>query len=177
MPALNPIKQAAIKAGEEFYFTGIPCKRGHIAKRRTSNMVCIECEKARYAPSYPITKEVRAVKSKEYYYSNHEKCKGFRKTWREKHHRKYLDLVRPHCASRRAAKILRTPAWVNEQAMAAFYRECPPGMTVDHIIPLQGKLVSGLHVENNLQYLTKSENSAKCNTFDPERWEEPCSIA
>ncbi len=34
---------------------------------------------------------------------------------------------------------------------------------VDHIIPLQGEMVSGLHVHNNLQILTRSKNRSKQN--------------
>lgn len=38
-------------------------------------------------------------------------------------------------------------------------------MVVDHIIPTKGKNVSGLHVLNNLQYLTPSQNNSKKNFF------------
>lgn len=66
------------------------------------------------------------------------------------------------------SKIKRTPSWTDLIAITEFYKACPKGMAVDHIIPLQGKNVSGLHVINNLQYLTKSENSSKSNNFEPE---------
>lgn len=39
---------------------------------------------------------------------------------------------------------------------------------VDHIIPIQGELVSGLHVHNNLQLLTARENGKKRNKFEIE---------
>ena len=65
---------------------------------------------------------------------------------------------------RRAAKLLRTPAWANHMWIDMICDEAHDiGMTVDHIIPLQGEFVSGLHVEYNLQYLTKSENCSKGN--------------
>ena len=70
-------------------------------------------------------------------------------------------------AKRRAKKLQATPAWADLSAIAIFYEQADSlNMTVDHIIPLQGKNVCGLHVENNLQLLTKSENSRKRNRFD-----------
>lgn len=39
---------------------------------------------------------------------------------------------------------------------------------VDHIIPLQGKNVSGLHVPENLQVIERSINSKKRNKYEPE---------
>lgn len=67
--------------------------------------------------------------------------------------------------NRDAAKLQRTPAWADMEAIRIFYANCPAGKVVDHIVPLQGKRVSGLHVANNLQYLTQSENSSKKNKF------------
>jgi len=64
-----------------------------------------------------------------------------------------------------AAKADRTPSWANLQAIKEFYEKCPLGYQVDHILPLRGKYVSGLHVLQNLQYLTATENQIKSNKF------------
>lgn len=77
---------------------------------------------------------------------------------------KYRYIVKD--AKRRAAKIQRVPKWADQEAIKAFYEACPPGYHVDHIIPLQGKNVSGLHVINNLQYLLASDNIRKGNRFE-----------
>lgn len=64
-------------------------------------------------------------------------------------------------AKRKAQKLRACPKWVNRKEIDSFYINCPPGNHVDHIVPLQGKNVSGLHVLWNLQYLPAIENLKK----------------
>lgn len=70
-------------------------------------------------------------------------------------------------AKYKAATLQRTPSWANLDKIKEIYRTCPEGYHVDHIVPLQGELVSGLHIEYNLQHLPASENLAKGNNFKP----------
>lgn len=76
-------------------------------------------------------------------------------------------------ARRRAALLQRSPAWANAEAIAQIYSEAArltqeTGIPheVDHILPLQGKTVSGLHVESNLRVLARSANRAKQNRLE-----------
>ena len=55
-------------------------------------------------------------------------------------------------AKYRAKKLERTVLW-DQEGIKEFYANCPKGYHIDHIIPLQGKNISGLHVLSNLQYV------------------------
>lgn len=78
-------------------------------------------------------------------------------------------------AKRYAEKRKRTPPWLNEQhyiAIEACYIEAHRLLEltgiqfhVDHIVPIQSPMVSGLHVPWNLQVLPYYENIAKSNNF------------
>lgn len=69
-------------------------------------------------------------------------------------------------ANYRATKKSAMPQWVSVPEIKKVYKKCPKGLEVDHIIPIQGKNISGLHVPWNLQYLTREENAVKSNSFD-----------
>jgi hypothetical protein len=69
-------------------------------------------------------------------------------------------------AKYRATKEKATPSWADLSAIKEFYVKASScGMEVDHVIPLHGKNVCGLHVENNLQLLSKFENCSKGNRW------------
>lgn len=73
---------------------------------------------------------------------------------------------RRYMAMRLSALAAATPPWADLKAIKEFYRNCPEGFSVDHIIPIRHPLVCGLHVIENLQYIPIRANVLKSNSFD-----------
>jgi len=101
-----------------------------------------------------------------YYQANKEKWREAYRKWSKNNPEKEA----ARAANRRAAKRGAVPAWADHEAIKMIYAQAAKisaktGIQhdVDHIIPLRGKLVCGLHCENNLQILTMAENAAKGN--------------
>jgi len=78
-----------------------------------------------------------------------------------------------HAAKRRALRRNAYPVWADKKAIAAIYKECKRlnlrdgdgTWHVDHVIPLAGKNVCGLHVHNNLEIILGKDNLRKSNKF------------
>ena len=187
-------RASAKLAGELYYVPARPCRRGHLSKRMTSTGKCMECANLRARELYAANPEkgrlksivareanpekVKAIVSKsrdkhkerrlqdarEYKRKNSEKVKAKAKEWRNKNWGKAL----AYNTQRKKVIRQRTPIWADKKAILAFYLNRPEGFEVDHIIPLQGDMVSGLHVLENLQYLTARENHVKNKFYIPE---------
>ena len=127
--------------GLKRYESGRPCPSGHVGERFVSNCGCVQCLLDQNKKNHAKNKTARNARSREY-------AKQKPSENRERSN-----------ASR--YKSTRVPPWADRDAVQEFYRNCPAGMVVDHQIPLKGKFVSGLHVLENLQYLTPTQNAMK----------------
>lgn len=145
---------------------------------------CKDCRKAQAKKSQENHPDKRAAYKSAWQRNNPEKRKETKKKWRDENrelvrkiNRDYVHnnpgKVNANTRKRQAAKLNATPTWLTPEQIAemrdiyilAKQLEAKDGIPrhVDHIIPLQGDNVSGLHVPCNLQILTADENIKKSN--------------
>ena len=138
---------------------------------------CTKCKEVKLLEEYPkdarasdgrkgYCKSCDSLMNKRYKAKNRNKIAKARKQYR----RDNQDKIGADIAHRRAYKAQRTVSWSNTRSLRSIYREAQrltkvTGIQfhVDHIYPLRGKTVSGLHTEDNLQILTCYENMSKHN--------------
>lgn len=197
--AYKPQERAAAKAkGQVMYFTGRPCSKGHVANRFTANGSCQECSLVYQKESRLNNLKVRKEKGKASYANNRQKRVDFAKAYRAQNPEKVAKasekwrLANKHVKThnqqlRNASKKKATPAWLSKHDLAlmlAFYKTAKEqkelfgvSVAVDHIAPLNGKTVCGLHVPWNLCLRTQSDNSRKSNKLlDDVYWPKQVGI-
>ena len=118
---------------------------------------------------YEKNKDRILAKHKEYYENNKEEIYKMSREWRKKNPEKVKAYTKKwsvnnrgkenaRAARYRARKRNQTPENANKIWIDLIYEHCPEGHHVDHIVALAN---GGLHHEDNLQYLTASENRSK----------------
>lgn len=209
-----PVTRSEAKAlGAPQYFTGKPCKQGHLAPKFTCSGSCTECLSGRrreymreWAQKNPEAKKERAAawyeknrdeiiervrtnyykdvdksrqRARDYAAENRVAARERVKQWKlENPERARLndlnrDPVKLHVAKAkyRAARRMACPPWVDSEHMARIHEiyrlrrqiseQTGVVHEVDHIVPLQGKTVCGLHVWWNLRVIPRVENNRR----------------
>ena len=186
---LPKTRQEAKATGAKYYFTGEPCKHGHIAPRKTKG-ACVEClkvewqqaaeKRADYFREY--NKSEAGLNAKQAYYIRNretviaraqartpEEKRAYRNTWKENN----PDQVLADNKVRRRKHREATPPWITKkqkseirqlyQIAITMSRTTGERYVVDHIIPLRSDVVCGLHVPWNLRVITQEQNLLKSN--------------
>lgn len=129
----------------------------------------VEKERERGRRYYAENREKEATRHREYAARRAEHLTRYKAEYRERN----APLFAAHAAHRRAALAARTPLWADLVAIAAFYEQAARvskclGVPhhVDHIVPLKGRRVSGLHVALNLRVVPAVVNLRKRNSFE-----------
>lgn len=158
-------RKEALASNHQRYFTGKPCKRDHISERYAITGMCIACAALLESNWRKENRERRAEKQRMRRATpeGKQKVSKYNKAWVKANPRYGAH----NHAQRRYIKFgynYKMP-WQDLDEIKQFYYDTPEGMTVDHIIPIKSKLVCGLHVINNLQYISKLDNDKKGNKF------------
>lgn len=178
-------RKEALERGLKRYFTGKPCKRGHVAERQSSNGTCMDCYAEDVSGKY---REKRVAQSRRYYRENLESRKEYdKRRWQKIRHKvadknrervllwqkENRDRANFNSSQYRASKRNAAPSWLTDEDiknMCAVYEmsyrlsKCL-GIHhhVDHIVPLRGDVVCGLHVPWNLAAIPAKVNLSKGN--------------
>jgi hypothetical protein len=188
---LPKTRKEAQATGATHYFTGEPCKHGHIAPRKTKG-ACVECLKIEWQKS--------AVTRAEYFqeYNRKESVKEAKHEWYERNRETVIEKanatplhlkkqyqaawkaqntvwVRADTKARRRKHRQATPPWLTKKQKTQIRQLYQIAITmtqttgeqyvVDHIYPLRSDTVCGLHVPWNLRVITRAENLQKSNSL------------
>lgn len=187
-------RNVAAERGLKFFQSMLPCDKGHNAPRYVKGGNCAICRASYSRHQYESSRDKVLNRQRERYAADPKAKLARNRAWAEVNRKsrrassKRLREARPelfatHAARRRAAKLQRSVAWFGEfdefvtleAAALAARRRALTGLdwAVDHMLPLRGREVSGLHCAQNLQVIPRALNGRKRNTLwltEPFEW-------
>lgn len=172
MPIIISHKNAKAQ-GLPFYYTGEPCKHGHIEKRYTCNGTCVACNESqslKWQGANPekvaaMRRAKGAVYSANYYWRDPERQKNNTARYLAKHpdRRRQLEQRRRNAEGRFTAEDLSSIRTTQGDRCAYCKKRLKGGGHLDHIIPIK---LGGSNWPKNLQWLCQPCNNRKSAT-DP----------
>ena len=186
---LPTTRKEAKAQNSKYYFTGIPCKRGHVDKRETKKGICSTCRREDWKKENDrralLPKSEAAKASAERYYEKNKELvkaraaarpKEEKSRWKKAHKDRNKDYYNTLNSLRKRRHKNATPQWLSyrqKQDIKDLYlqavtlsRITGELYVVDHIIPLINPTVCGLHVPWNLRVITQEENLKKSNKHE-----------
>lgn len=172
------VKEAAKKYNKKIYkpkilqpksYICITCNNSfkRICKRKVlyCSKLCIPKQKKQLYKSIRKQKVINCIECNKEFKSTHGNNKTCSKLCRNRRSRDCIS-YKERKRLKKQSKSNKLPKFANLDKITEIYNNCPIGFEVDHIIPLNNPNVTGLHVEFNLQYLSKEDNILKSNKFD-----------
>ena len=142
-------------------------RRKHQEAYRNTHPDRIKKSREKYKETNPLGFQNARKKWEE---NKQQKARILKREWRLLH----KGQVNSWRAKSRALKKQATPDWASKKAIEEIYQKAAEltkatGIPheVDHVYPLQSKYLCGLHIETNLQILTREQNRAKGNRTWP----------
>lgn len=148
-----------------------PCCSAHIVNRCKADPSVLEKRRAYTAARRqdPLIAEKSRASAAAWNAANKARHLENVRRWKSENQ----DAVAAYCAVKKGKRLLRKVAWADNEAIVAVYRQArelteQTGMQwdVDHIVPLLGRRISGLHVHTNLQVMLATTNRKKSNSYD-----------
>jgi len=165
MKAYREANKDKIKAQKKAYH------EANKKKSNAQNKAWYEANKEKRKAHYEANKDKISEQAKAYREANKDKVKAQQKAWYEANSAYYIEKAR---FREKLLNKLQRPSWYNSKLVNNIYNKCHKlnkiagfiKYHVDHIVPLQGKNVSGLHVQGNLEIILASANLSKSNKFE-----------
>lgn len=169
MRARDGVREKELERRRAAYALDIEAARSQARAKHAANPERQRAADRRQREKYPDKAARRLARLEQWGKDNADRLKSAKEVWNETNRA----LLAHYSAKWRRCCRIATPPWADFEKIKAFYEEArrltdETGVPheVDHIVPVQGRGVCGLHVHTNLRVITAKANCVKRNRLD-----------